>query len=86
MQPAGKETGMLVLSRKEGESIFVGDNIEIVVVKIVGGKVRLGIKAPDEIPIHRMEVYRYLVANGLPLVRKKPNGTFEEVDPDALAS
>lgn len=48
---------MLVLSRQRDESIFIGDNIKITVVDIRGDKVRLGIEAPSEVPVHRQEVY-----------------------------
>ncbi len=48
---------MLVLSRKKNESIIINDDITIVVVEIRGDKVRLGIEAPKEIPVHRNEVY-----------------------------
>jgi len=48
---------MLVLSRQRDESIMIGDNIQITVVDIRGDKVRLGIVAPTEIPVHRKEVY-----------------------------
>ncbi len=48
---------MLVLSRMKDESIMVGDNVEITIVDVRGDKVRLGITAPKEIPVHRMEVY-----------------------------
>jgi len=48
---------MLVLSRKKNESIIINDDITIVVVEIRGDKVRLGIDAPKEIPVHRNEVY-----------------------------
>ena len=48
---------MLVLSRQRDESIIIGDNIVITVVDIRGDKVRLGIEAPREIPVHRQEVY-----------------------------
>jgi carbon storage regulator len=48
---------MLILSRKKEESIMIGDNIEIVVVDIDEGKVKLGIKAPKDIEIHRREIY-----------------------------
>lgn len=48
---------MLVLSRKKNESIRIGDNITIVVVEIKGDKVRLGIEAPRDTPVHRQEVY-----------------------------
>ncbi len=48
---------MLVLSRQRDETIMIGDNIQITVVDIRGDKVRLGIVAPIEIPVHRKEVY-----------------------------
>ncbi len=48
---------MLVLSRKKNESIIINDNITIVVVEIRGDKVRLGVDAPKEVPVHRQEVY-----------------------------
>ncbi len=48
---------MLVLSRKRGERIVIADNIVITVIDIRGDKVRLGIQAPVEIPVHRKEVY-----------------------------
>lgn len=48
---------MLVLSRQRDESIIIGDNIVVTIVDIRGDKVRLGINAPTEIPVHRQEVY-----------------------------
>lgn len=48
---------MLVLSRQRDESIIIGDNITITIVDIRGDKVRLGIDAPKEVPVHRQEVY-----------------------------
>ncbi|TSC94654.1 MAG: carbon storage regulator CsrA [Parcubacteria group bacterium Licking1014_1] len=47
---------MLVLSRRKEESIIVNDNIVITVIEIRGDKVRLGIEAPREVPVHRSEV------------------------------
>ena len=48
---------MLVLSRQRDESIIIADNIKITIVDIRGDKVRLGIEAPKEIPVHRQEVF-----------------------------
>lgn len=48
---------MLVLSRKTGEAIQIGDDIEITVVSIKGDQIKLGINAPKNIEIHRKEIY-----------------------------
>ena len=48
---------MLVLSRKEGESIIINENITIVVARIQGGKVRIGIEAPKDVPVRRQELH-----------------------------
>lgn len=48
---------MLVLSRRPNESIVVNDTIVITVIEIRGDKVRLGIEAPRDVPVHRSEVY-----------------------------
>jgi carbon storage regulator len=53
---------MLVLSRKKNESIVINDTIVITVVEIRGDKVRLGIEAPREVPIHRSEVHAAIAA------------------------
>lgn len=48
---------MLIITRKKGESLMIGDDIEIVVSKIEDGSVKIGIKAPKEISILRREIY-----------------------------
>ena len=48
---------MLVLSRKRNESVVIGDKIVVTLLEIRGDKVRLGIEAPQDIPVHRQEVY-----------------------------
>jgi carbon storage regulator len=48
---------MLVLTRKRNESIVINNDITVVVVEIRGDKVRLGVEAPKEVPVHRREVY-----------------------------
>jgi carbon storage regulator len=61
-----KEWSMLVLSRKKDESIVINNDITIVVVEIRGDKVRLGVEAPKEVPVHRREVFE-AIARGEPL-------------------
>ena len=54
---------MLVLSRKRDERIVIGDNIVITIVDVRGDKVRLGIEAPTEVPVHRQEVLEAMRRN-----------------------
>jgi len=53
---------MLVLSRKKNESIIIGDDVEIVIVDIKGDQVKIGIKAPKSVSVHRAEVYEEIQA------------------------
>jgi carbon storage regulator len=48
---------LLVLTRKSNQSIMIGDDIEISVLSVVGEKVRIGIQAPQEVPVFRKEIY-----------------------------
>lgn len=53
---------MLILTRKIGESLLIGDNVEITVLSIRGSQVKLGVKAPKEIAVHREEIYQRIKA------------------------
>jgi carbon storage regulator len=64
---------MLVLSRQRDESIIIGDNIVVTIVDIRGDKVRLGIDAPTEIPVHRREVYEAI---------QRENRAAAKIDPE----
>ena len=55
---------MLVLSRKQGQTIRIGNSIELVVIKVHGDRVQLGFTAPPDVAIHREEVYKRI--NGQP--------------------
>ncbi len=68
---------MLVLSRQKDETIMIGDDVEITVVDIRGDKVRLGIKAPAHIPVHRKEVYEAI---------QQENRAAAQVSPDDIQS
>ena len=48
---------MLVLARKKKEAIRIGDNIRVEVIEISGSRVRIGVTAPDDVEVHREEVY-----------------------------
>ena len=48
---------MLALSRKQGESIVIGNNIEITVLEAKGDQVKIGISAPNSVPVYRKEIY-----------------------------
>ena len=66
---------MLVLSRQRDESIIIGDNIVVTIVDIRGDKVRLGIKAPSEVSVHREEIYE--------LIKKEAENTVANTDSPA---
>ena len=53
---------MLVLSRRKGESVIIGNNVTITVVDVRGDQIRLGIDAPRSVKVYREEVYRQVVA------------------------
>lgn len=48
---------MLVLTRKAGESIVIGENVVVTVLEIRGGQIRLGVDAPRDVSVHRAEVH-----------------------------
>ncbi|NBP87280.1 MAG: carbon storage regulator [Planctomycetia bacterium] len=66
---------MLVLSRQRDESIMIGDNIVVTIVDIRGDKVRLGINAPSEVPVHRQEVYEAIQRENLQASALAPDDT-----------
>lgn len=55
---------MLVLTRKDKQSIMIGDDIEVMVLSSDGTKVRLGIQAPSDVSVHRTEIYLEIQAQG----------------------
>lgn len=72
---------MLVLTRKSNQSIMIGDDIEISVLSVIGEKVRIGIQAPQEIPVFRKEIYLEIHRDEIEVVQQDASSV--EVD-DAL--
>ncbi|MCU0959825.1 MAG: carbon storage regulator CsrA [Pirellulaceae bacterium] len=66
---------MLVLSRHRDESIMIGDEIVVTIVDIRGDKVRLGINAPQDVPVHRQEVYEAIQRENRKAGNLQPNDT-----------
>ena len=66
---------MLVLSRHRDESIMIGDDVVVTIVDIRGDKVRLGIDAPQDIPVHRQEVYEAIQRENQKAARLNPADT-----------
>ena len=78
---------MLVLTRKLGENIRIGDNVKITVLEVRGAQVKLGIEAPPEVIVHREEIYERIqeenrrAAGAAPLALKDAAQAFRKVKP-----
>lgn len=73
---------MLVLTRKSGEGIRIGDDIRIVVVEVKDNQVKLGIEAPVELAVHRDEIYRKIQEENIRAAGVRPDdltGTINEI-------
>ena len=55
---------MLMLTRNVGESIYIGDEIRLIVVSEYKGQIKIGIDAPHEVPVHREEIYNSIKEKG----------------------
>jgi carbon storage regulator len=66
---------MLVLSRHRDESIMIGDDVVVTIVDIRGDKVRLGINAPQDVPVHRQEVYEAIQRENRRAATMQPSET-----------
>jgi carbon storage regulator len=69
---------MLVLTRKSNQSIMIGDDVEVSVLSVMGEKVRIGIQAPQEIPVFRKEIYLEIHREDSPAEEGAPPGEVGE--------
>ncbi len=76
---------MLVLTRKSNQSIMIGDDVEISVLSVMGEKVRIGIQAPQEIPVFRKEIYLEIHREDAPLEGSVPDDAARAEVNDALS-
>jgi len=65
---------MLILTRRVGETVVIGNDVDVTVLGVKGNQVRLGVKAPKEIAVHREEIYQRICRE------KKGNGAATEAD------
>ena len=65
---------MLILTRRVGESLMVGDDIVVTVLGVKGNQVRIGINAPRDIAVHREEIYNRIHGGGEPAPEPTPEG------------
>ena len=61
---------MLVLSRKQHEAIVIGRDVEVIVLEVRGGRVKLGFRGPGEVSIHRAEVFEQIAAHAPPALEQ----------------
>ena len=73
---------MLVLTRRSRQSIMIGDEIELSILSVSGEKVRVGIEAPDDVPIFRKEVYLRIAGEG---TDSNGAGELRELEPARVA-
>ena len=67
---------MLILTRRVGETVMVGDDVTVTVLGVKGSQVRVGINAPKHIAVHREEIYERIKAEKLAHITQPINGTF----------
>ena len=79
IRPINEKGGnMLILTRKDNESLFIGDEIEITVLGVKGNQVRIGINAPKDIDVHREEIYLRIDTQKYSNTSRKPTSSLNK--------
>ena len=75
---------MLILTRRIGESVYIGDDVRLTVLGVRGTQVRIGINAPKDVPVHREEIYyRIKNENGEEVDMNENDGNYNDSDDDS---
>ena len=69
---------MLILTRRVGESLMIGDNVNVTVLGVKGNQVRLGVNAPKEVAVHREEIYQRIQQEQAAKAAEEPAGPAHE--------
>ncbi len=74
MEPEqAQEDCMLILTRRVGESLMIGDDVTVTVLGVKGNQVRIGVNAPKDVAVHRQEIYERIQAEQMPGEAKNSN-------------
>ncbi len=72
---------MLILTRRVGETLVIGDDITVTVLGVKGNQVRIGVNAPKDVPVHREEIYERIKREEEAKAKAAANGTLDQDHP-----